>query len=83
MRKRLRRIGMLDPKAVGIDEISIRKDHTYRILAAVGLVSECARSGVGGKNRSEASMAQFYILAQRQESPRHSPGDDAYVEAAS
>ena len=83
MRKWLRRIGMLEPKAIGIDEISIRKDHAYRILAAVGLVSECARSGLGGKGRSEASMAQFYILARRQESPRHSPGGDAYLEAAS
>jgi transposase len=58
MREQLRRIGMPGPKAIGIDEISIRKGHTYRIV-----VSDLIRHRpiwFGGEDRSEASMAQFY-----------------------
>jgi len=58
MREQLRRIGMPGPKAIGIDEISIRKGHTYRIV-----VSDLIRRRpiwFGGEDRSEASMAQFY-----------------------
>ena len=58
MREQLRRIGKPGPKAVGIDEISIRKGHTYRIV-----VSDLIRHRpiwFGGEDRSEASMAQFY-----------------------
>ena len=58
MREQLRRIGMPGPKAVGIDEISIRKGHTYRIV-----VSDLIRRRpiwFGGEDRSEASMVQFY-----------------------
>ncbi len=46
------------PKAIGIDEISVRKRHTYRIV-----VSDLHRRRpiwFGGEDRSEASMAQFY-----------------------
>ena len=46
------------PKVVGIDEISIRKGHTYRIV-----VSDLERRRpiwFGGKDRSEASMDEFY-----------------------
>ena len=58
MREQLRRIGTPGPKAIGIDEISIRKGHTYRIV-----VSDLIRRRpiwFGGEDRSEASMAQFY-----------------------
>ena len=58
MREQLRRIGMPGPKAIGIDEISIRKGHTYRIV-----VSDLERRRpiwFGGEDRSEASMDQFY-----------------------
>ena len=58
MQEQLRRIGMPGPKAIGIDEISIRKGHTYRIV-----VSDLIRRRpiwFGGEDRSEASMAQFY-----------------------
>jgi transposase len=58
MGEQLRRIGMPGPKAIGIDEISIRKGHTYRIV-----VSDLIRRRpiwFGGEDRSEASMAQFY-----------------------
>jgi transposase len=50
--------GMPGPKVIGIDEISIRKGHTYRIV-----VSDLIRGRpiwFGGEDRAEASMAQFY-----------------------
>lgn len=58
MRAQLAKAGTPGPKAVGIDEISIRKGHTYRIV-----VSDLLRKRpiwFGGEDRSEASMAQFY-----------------------
>ena len=57
MRAQLAKAGTPGPKAIGIDEISIRKGHTYRIV-----VSDLIRGrpiGFGGVDRSEASMAQF------------------------
>jgi len=58
MRAQLKRAGTPGPKAIGIDEISIRKGHTYRIVA-----SDLIRGRpiwFGGVDRSEASMRQFY-----------------------
>ena len=58
MREQLRRAGNPAPKVVGIDEISITKGHTYRIV-----VSDLVRRRpiwFGGEDRSEASMDAFY-----------------------
>ena len=58
MQAQLERAGTPGPKAIGIDEISIRKGHTYRIV-----VSDLIRRRpiwFGGEDRSEASMQQFY-----------------------
>ena len=58
MRAQLARAGRPGPKAIGIDEISIRKGHTYRIV-----VSDLIRKRpiwFGGEDRSEASMQMFY-----------------------
>jgi transposase len=58
MRRQLARIGRPAPKAIGIDEISIRKGHTYRIV-----VSDLIRGRpiwFGGEDRSEKSLGQFY-----------------------
>ena len=58
MQEQLRRAGTPAPKVIGIDEISIRKGHTYRIV-----VSDLERRRpiwFGGKDRSEASMDEFY-----------------------
>ena len=58
MRIQLARAGTPGPKVIGIDEISIRKGHSYRIV-----VSDLIRGRpiwFGGTDRSEASMNQFY-----------------------
>ena len=58
MQAQLERAGAPGPKAIGIDEISVRKGHSYRIV-----VSDLIRRRpiwFGGADRSEASMAQFY-----------------------
>lgn len=58
MREQLRRTGTPAPEVIGIDEISIRKGHTYRIV-----VSDLIRRRpiwFGGKDRSEESMNEFY-----------------------
>ena len=58
MAAQLERAGVPAPKAIGIDEISIRKGHTYRLV-----VSDLIRPRpiwFGGEDRSEASMEQFY-----------------------
>ena len=58
MAAQLAKAGHPAPKAIGIDEISIHKGHTYRIV-----VSDLIRGRpiwFGGQDRSEVSMAQFY-----------------------
>lgn len=58
LRAQLARAGTPAPQAIGIDEISIRKGHTYRII-----VSDLKRRRpiwFGGTDRSEASMLSFY-----------------------
>jgi transposase len=54
----LARAGRPGPKVIGIDEVSISKRHTYRIV-----VSDLVRQRpiwFGGEDRSQASMGQFY-----------------------
>ena len=58
MREQLRRAGTPGPQWLGIDEVSIRKGHTYRIV-----VSDLGRHRplwFGGTDRSEASLDLFY-----------------------
>jgi len=58
MREQVKRMGRPGPLVIGIDEVSIRKGHTYRIV-----VSDLLRRRpiwFGGLDRSEASMAGFY-----------------------
>ena len=58
MQEQLRRAGTPGPKVIGIDEISLRKGHTYRIV-----VSDLVRKRpiwFGGEDRSEKSMDLFY-----------------------
>ena len=68
MRAQLAKAGTPGPRAIGIDEISIRKGHTYRIV-----VSDLIRRRpiwFGGEDRSEASMAMFYQWLGRKKSTR-------------
>ncbi len=56
--EQLKHAGIPGPKAIGIDEISIRRGHTYRIV-----VSDLVRKRpiwFSGDDRSEANMAMFY-----------------------
>lgn len=58
MHKQLERNPIAAPRVIGIDEVSLRKGHTYRIV-----VSDLERSRpiwFGGVDRSEASMDMFY-----------------------
>lgn len=61
MEAQLKRVGTPGPQVIGVDEISIRKGHTYRIV-----VSDLLRGRpiwFGGEDRSEASMSQFTTIA--------------------
>ena len=58
MTEQLRRTGVPGPRVIGIDEVSIRKGHTYRIV-----VSDLVRRRpiwFGGVDRSCESMDMFY-----------------------
>ena len=58
MREQLAVAGPVIPEVIGIDEISVRKGHVYRII-----VSDLERKQpiwFGGVDRSEESMAMFY-----------------------
>jgi transposase len=58
MREQLRRVGTPGPEVIGIDEIAIRKGHTYRIV-----VSDLIRRRpiwFGGLDRSEQSLDLFF-----------------------
>jgi transposase len=58
MEEQLRRLGTPAPKVIGIDELSIRKGHTYRIV-----VSDLLRRRpiwFGGAGRTAADLDQFY-----------------------
>ena len=68
MQAQLKRAGRPGPKAIGIDEIAIRKGHSYRIV-----VSDLIRRRAiwfGGEDRSEASMAAFYAWLGPKKSSR-------------
>jgi transposase len=68
IRAQLAKAGTPGPKVIGIDEISIRKGHTYRIV-----VSDLIRHRplwFGGEDRSEASTAQFYDWLGKKKSAR-------------
>jgi transposase len=58
MRKQVERAGMPAPRAIGVDEIAIRKGHNYRIV-----VSDLDRGRpiwVGGQGRTEADFDLFF-----------------------
>lgn len=68
MREQLRRAGTPGPRVIGLDEVSIRKGHTYRII-----VSDLVRQRpiwFGGTDRSEASLDEFFAWLGPQKSAR-------------
>jgi transposase len=68
MREQLRRVGTPGPVVIGVDEISVRKGHTYRIV-----VSDLIRRRpiwFGGKDRTEASMDEFFTWLGPRKSKR-------------
>jgi transposase len=68
MEAQLKRAGSPGPKAIGIDEIAIRKGHSYRIV-----VSDLIRRRpiwFGGEDRSEKSMGEFYAWLGPKKSSR-------------
>lgn len=58
MQEQLKRSGKPHPKVIGIDEISVRKGHEYRIVASD--LEKHTPIWFGGKDRSEESMDEFY-----------------------
>ena len=58
MREQLKRCGTARPKVIGIDEISVRKGHEYRIV--VSDLQKHRPIWFGGADRGEASMDEFY-----------------------
>jgi transposase len=68
MRAQIERAGTPAPEVIGIDEISIRKRHTYRIVVS----DLTARRAIwfGGKDRSEASLDAFYAWLGPEKSKR-------------
>jgi transposase len=68
MAEQLRRASPPAPRAIGIDEIAIRKRHTYRIV-----VSDLIRGRpiwFGGVDRSEQSMDAFFAWLGREKSSK-------------
>jgi transposase len=58
MREQLKLAGEANPKCMGVDEISVKQGHEYRIV-----VSDLEQRRViwfGGKDRSQESMDEFY-----------------------
>lgn len=60
MREQLERAGPPSPGVIGIDEIAIRKRHTYRIV--VSDLEKRRAIWFGGDGRSEADMDRFYAF---------------------
>src|SRR5260370_40131981 len=58
MREQLRRAGTPGPRVIGLDETSLRRGHTYRIVVP-DLIRERA-VWFGGTDRSEASLDAFF-----------------------
>ena len=68
MREQLRAAGHPKPRVIGVDEISIKKGHSYRIV-----VSDLeARRAIwfGGEGRTEADMDLFYAFLGQENSQK-------------
>jgi transposase len=71
--------GLPTPRAIGIDEISIRKGHNYRVI-----VSDLDRQHpiwVGGEGRKEADIDLFFPSAGQAKERPHQTGGHGHLEA--
>jgi transposase len=68
MAAQLAKAGSPGPKVIGIEEISISKRHTYRIV--VSYLVRGRPIWFGGEDRSQASMAEFYQWLGNRKSER-------------
>jgi transposase len=60
MEEQLKKAGQPSPRVIGVDEISIKKRHTYRII--VSDLEKRRAIWFGGEDRSEASMDTFFAF---------------------
>lgn len=60
MREQLRRAGPPVPNVIGVDEISVKKRHVYRIV--VSDLEQKRAIWFGGEGRTEKDMDQFYAF---------------------
>lgn len=68
MAAQLAKAGSPGPKVIGIEELSISKRHTYRIV--VSYLVRGRPIWFGGEDRSQASMAEFYQWLGNRKSER-------------
>jgi hypothetical protein len=64
MREQIHRAGHPKPKVIGVDEIAIRKGHTYRIV--VSDLEKRRAIWFGGEGRTEKDMDLFYAFLGRE-----------------
>lgn len=68
MQEQIQAAGVAKPKVIGIDEVSIRKGHTYRVV--VSDLEQRRPIWFGGKDRSEESLDEFYTFLGSKSSER-------------
>jgi transposase len=66
MREQLRRAGPPVPNVIGVDEISVKKRHVYRIV--VSDLEQKRAIWFGGEGRTEKDMDQFYAFLGKETS---------------
>jgi len=79
MREQLRRAGTPGPRVIGLDEVSLRRGHTYRIVVT-DLIRERA-IWFGGTESLRGKPGCLLHLARAAEKPAHPGGGDGYVES--
>ena len=64
MREQLRRVGPPTPRVIGVDEISVKKRHVYRIV--VSDLEQKRAIWFGGDGRTEKDMDMFYAFVSQE-----------------
>jgi len=68
MQHQVERAGQPAPRAIGVDEISVRKGHDYRVI--VSDLDQRRPIWFGGKGRTEADMDLFFAALGKEKSAR-------------